>query len=112
VGGQPQLLQVVDALGPPRGLAGRLDGWQEEGDQDRDDGDNDEKFDERKRPPRAYGYTHGTTPEKNEDWWRGPQCQLRRTGLFFGDFLTDGGSLLNVADSSGGQNAEARWHKP
>ena len=35
VQGQADLLEVVGALDPPRGLAGRLDGGQEQGDQDR-----------------------------------------------------------------------------
>ena len=34
VQGQADLLQVVRALGPPGGLAGRLDGGQEQADQD------------------------------------------------------------------------------
>jgi hypothetical protein len=42
VQGQADLLQVVGALGPPSGLAGGLDGGQEQADQDRDDRDHDE----------------------------------------------------------------------
>jgi hypothetical protein len=40
------LLQVVDALHPPRRLARRLNGGQEERDQDRDDRDHDQQLDE------------------------------------------------------------------
>ena len=47
VDGQADLLQVVDALRAPGGLAGRLHGGQEQADQDGDDGDDDEQFDER-----------------------------------------------------------------
>jgi hypothetical protein len=36
---QPELLEVVGALGAPGGLAGRLDRGQEQGDQDGDDRD-------------------------------------------------------------------------
>jgi hypothetical protein len=43
----PDLFQVVDALHPPPGLARRLDGGQEQGDQDGDDGDDDEQLDQR-----------------------------------------------------------------
>ena len=46
VQGQADLLEVVDALGPPGGLAGRLHGGQEQGDQDGDDGDDDQQFDQ------------------------------------------------------------------
>ena len=44
---QPQLLQVVDALRASGGLARRLDGGQEQRDQDGDDGDHDQQLDQR-----------------------------------------------------------------
>jgi len=44
---QADLLQVVDALRPPRGLARRLDGRQEQGDQHGDDRDHHQKLDQR-----------------------------------------------------------------
>ena len=44
--GQSELLQVVDALGPTRRLAGRLDGRHDQGNQDTDDGDDDQELDE------------------------------------------------------------------
>ena len=47
VQGQADLLEVVDALDPPRRLAGRLDGRQQQGDQDRDDRDHHQQFDQR-----------------------------------------------------------------
>ena len=47
VHGQPELLQVVDALDPPRRLASRLNGRQQERDQDGDDRDDDQQLDER-----------------------------------------------------------------
>ena len=40
---QPDLFLVVDALNPPRRLAGRLDGGQEQRDQDGDDGDHHQR---------------------------------------------------------------------
>ena len=43
---QPELLEVVGALGAPGGLARRLHGRQQQGDQYRDDGDDDQQFDE------------------------------------------------------------------
>ena len=44
--GDSELHQVVDALHPTRGLAGRLDGGQEQCDQDRDDGDDHQQLDQ------------------------------------------------------------------
>ena len=46
---QPQadLLEVVGALDAARGLAGRLHGGQQQGDQHRDDGDDDQQLDQR-----------------------------------------------------------------
>jgi hypothetical protein len=46
---QPELLQVVLALRPARGLAGLLHGGKQQRDQDRDDRDHDEQFDQRER---------------------------------------------------------------
>ena len=46
VQGQADLLEVVDALGTPGGFAGRLDGGQQQGDQDADDADDHEQFDQ------------------------------------------------------------------
>ena len=42
VHGDADLLEVVDALGPPRGLARRLDRRQQQRDQHGDDGDDDQ----------------------------------------------------------------------
>jgi hypothetical protein len=39
--GQADLLQVIDALNPPRRLTCRLDGREEKADQDGDDRDDD-----------------------------------------------------------------------
>ena len=47
-GRQAELLEVVDALRPPGGLARRLDGGQEQCDQDGDDRDDDQELDQRK----------------------------------------------------------------
>ena len=43
---EAELLEVVDALAPPGRLARRLHGGEEQGDQDRDDGDDHEQFDQ------------------------------------------------------------------
>src|SRR5262249_15443777 len=59
---KPQLLQVIDALGPPRRLARRLDGGQEQRDQDRDNGDHHQQLDQREPTPPAHGTTHETSP--------------------------------------------------
>jgi hypothetical protein len=45
---QADLLQVVDALRPAGGLAGRLHGGEQQADQDRDDRDDDEQLDQGK----------------------------------------------------------------
>jgi hypothetical protein len=45
---QADLLEVVGALDPPRGLARRLDGRQEQADQDGDDRDHDQEFNQGK----------------------------------------------------------------
>ena len=47
VQGQPHLLEVVLALRPPGGLAGGLDGGEEQADQDGDDGDDHQQLDQR-----------------------------------------------------------------
>ena len=44
---QPDLLEVVGALSPPRTFAGRLDGRQQQADEDADDGNHDQQFDQR-----------------------------------------------------------------
>jgi hypothetical protein len=45
---EADLLHVVGALDTAGSLAGGLDRWQQECDQDRDDGDYDEKFNQGK----------------------------------------------------------------
>jgi hypothetical protein len=47
--GQAELLEVVDAVGSPRRLTGRLHGRQQQSRQHADDGDDDQQFHERKR---------------------------------------------------------------
>ena len=44
--GQADLLEAADALCTPRGLARRLDGGEEQGDQDSDDRDHDQELDQ------------------------------------------------------------------
>jgi len=59
--GHGDLLQVVDALSPPGGLAGRLHGGQEQGDENRDDSDDDQQFDQGESPPEPSS-NHDLTP--------------------------------------------------
>ena len=47
--GQSELPEVVRTLHPPRGFARRLDGRQQQGHQDTDDGNDDQELDQRKR---------------------------------------------------------------
>ena len=48
VGGHAELPEVVGALSAARSLAGRLNGRQQQRDQDADDRDHHQQFDERK----------------------------------------------------------------
>jgi len=50
---KPELLHVVDALRAASGLASRLNRRQQQGDQNRDDGDHDQQLDQRESPTRA-----------------------------------------------------------
>jgi hypothetical protein len=52
---EAQLLQVVDALRPPRRLACRLYRRQQQSDQNANDGNHDEQLDQRKRASNASG---------------------------------------------------------
>jgi hypothetical protein len=51
---EADLLQVVRTLHPPGRLTRRLDGGQQQGDQDGDDRDHHQEFDERESTPRTY----------------------------------------------------------
>jgi hypothetical protein len=48
---EPDLLQVVRTLAPPRRFARRLYGWQQQGDKHADDGDHHQELDQRKSAP-------------------------------------------------------------
>ena len=54
---EAELLEVVDALRAPGGLAGGLDGRQQQGDQDRDDRDHDQQLDQGETARRSRGRT-------------------------------------------------------
>ena len=56
---QPKLLEIIAALGPPRGFASRLHRWQQQCDQDRDDRNDDQQFDERETSMRHDGILFG-----------------------------------------------------
>ena len=59
---QADLLEIVAALRSPRGLARRLDGGQEQGDEHADDRDDHQQLDERKADGAAIGVTHEGNP--------------------------------------------------
>ncbi len=61
--GQPDLLEVILALGPAGRFPGLLDRWQEERNQDRDDRDYDEELNQRKTKSPA----HHASPEHGMD---------------------------------------------
>ncbi len=72
--GQAELLEVVGALGAAGGLPRRLDGRQQQCDQDGDDGDDDQQFDQREAATsrRAPGPLHGDIWAETCGWpgWR------------------------------------------
>jgi hypothetical protein len=68
---QPHLLQVVRALRTAGRFAGRLDGWQQQGDEDADNRDDDQEFDERERASASSGRwlrCHGLTSLQIDEW--------------------------------------------
>jgi hypothetical protein len=62
VGGQPDLLEVVGALGAAGGLSGRLHGRQEERDEHADDCDHHQELDQGEAESRVL--SHAITPGK------------------------------------------------
>jgi hypothetical protein len=52
---ESQLLDVVHALGTSCGFASRLNRWEEERNQDRNDSDDHQKLDERKTSASVHG---------------------------------------------------------
>jgi hypothetical protein len=44
--GNPDLLEIVSTVHPPGRLAGRLHGWQQQGNENPNDGDNNQQFHE------------------------------------------------------------------
>ena len=83
---RPSLLEVVGALHAGRGLADLLNGRQEQTDQDRDDGDDDEEFDEREGTPATGGTTWShlevwaNRAEKRREGAQQTACRSRRFG--------------------------------
>ncbi|MCG3775788.1 MAG: hypothetical protein JW395_2632 [Nitrospira sp.] len=64
VHGQPELLQVVLALGPSGGLTGLLDSRQQQRDQHCDDGDHHQQFDECEPPSSRSRTSHSELGHK------------------------------------------------
>src|SRR5690606_22809087 len=62
---QSDLLEVVLALGAARRLAGLLDGGQQQGDQDGDDGDHYEQFDESEATTVRMAGNQVVSPERD-----------------------------------------------
>ena len=61
---QADLFQVVGAVGPGSGFTHLLHGRHQKTDENRDDGHDDEQFNERERCPHTGNRTlHGWTPE-------------------------------------------------
>jgi hypothetical protein len=61
-GRQRKLLEVVPALRHPRRFSRRLDGWEQQGDQDADDRDNHQEFNQRKTATLAWSAGHFPSP--------------------------------------------------
>jgi hypothetical protein len=74
---QAELLEVVETLTSPGSLSGGLDGRQEEADEGANDGDDDEQFNERKRPSAAVRHgVHGLIP--GNEWMN---KRMKKTNL-------------------------------
>ena len=65
VQGKRRLLQIIEALHPPRGFPCRLHGGQEQTDQHADDRNNDEKFDQCEAETMGLWSCHNWVPFKN-----------------------------------------------
>ena len=74
----PDLLQVVDALGAAGGLAGGLHRGQQQGDQDRDDRDHDQQLDQRETATTLTKTRHGDPPAGFQRDGRGYTREGRR----------------------------------
>ena len=59
---QADLLEIVDALGSPSGLAGGLDGGKQKRDEHGDDRDHHQKLNERETLADAHSMVHGGEP--------------------------------------------------
>jgi hypothetical protein len=68
VDSQADLFEIVLALRASCGLTDLLDGGQEKADQDRNDGNHNQQFDQRKTPALAQGSDHTHTPLKLAPW--------------------------------------------
>jgi ferritin-like metal-binding protein YciE len=95
--GQAELLHVVLALRATGRLTGLLDRRQQQGNQDRDDGDDHEQFDESETSP--LGLNHDTTPAEKEYEEIATQtrkvihsrvCEMSRNALASGAYGIDG----------------------
>ena len=77
---QPDLLQVVDALGTTGRLAGRLNRRQQQGDEHRNDRDHHEQFDQGKT---ATTQCHDVRPRREyEEWKKSAILMETRTNEF------------------------------
>ena len=70
---QPDLFQVVGALGAPSGFASLLNCGQQQGDQHRDNRDHHQKFNQRESRSRQTGTWHGSLLQ-----WVGPTGDLEK----------------------------------
>ena len=64
VQGEADLPQVIETLRAPRGFAGGLNGWQQQGNQDADDGDYDEQLDQREAGSFTRNESHDGTQRR------------------------------------------------
>jgi len=69
--GDADLFEVIRALGPRRRFANPLDCRQQEPDQNRDDGDDDQQFDERETGAGSHGIS-------TRGGWRPPLSHMER----------------------------------
>ena len=85
---QADLLEVVDALGAAGRLAGRLDGGQEQADQDGDDGDHHQQLDQ--------GEPSGAVPIRRTHGEKTPETD-RRQGCHPGHRFTQRSRARNAS---------------
>jgi hypothetical protein len=109
--GQAELPQVVLAPGPAGRLSGRLNGGQEQRDQQAHDHDYDQQLNDRKggMPVAQQGYSHRTPPVTAGQAAKGHDSALSAGDQIFRQAVV---SLLNVGFPACGPPPALQWQAP